>query len=156
MVTAETIDRIIRFHGDGLPVVSLYSPVDDGAAAYLRFPLPRRSAETRPQQAGTAAYDDHPWLSAAAATWLADRQVGLLGIDLPTPDLPVPRRPAEGFGWPVHKILLSRGVLIAEHLTGLAPLAGQRVEIIIGAVNIEGADGAPARILARPVPRIAR
>ena len=31
MVTAETIDRIIRFHGDGLPVVSLYSPVDPGA-----------------------------------------------------------------------------------------------------------------------------
>jgi kynurenine formamidase len=62
----------------------------------------------------------------------------------------VPR--AEGFGWPVHKILLSRGVLIAEHLTGLAPLSGRRVEIIIGALNVEGADGAPARILARPLP----
>ena len=105
---------------------------------------------------GTAAYDDHPWLSSAAATWLADRQAGLLGVDLPTPDLPVPRRPADGFGWPVHKILLSRGVLIAEHLTGLAPLAGQRVEIIIGAINIKGADGAPARILARPTPQTAR
>jgi len=56
----------------------------------------------------------------------------------------------------VHKILLSCGVLIVEHLTGLAPLAGQRVEIIVGAVNIEGADGAPARVLARPAPRIAR
>jgi hypothetical protein len=31
MVTAETIDHIIRFQGDGLPVVSLYSPVDPGA-----------------------------------------------------------------------------------------------------------------------------
>jgi arylformamidase len=101
---------------------------------------------------GTAAYDDHPWLSEAAATWLADRQVGLVGMDLPTPDLPVPRRPAEGFGWPVHKILLSRGVLIAEHLTGLGPLSGRRVEIVIGALNVEGADGAPARILARPLP----
>jgi arylformamidase len=73
-------------------------------------------------------------------------------MDLPTPDLPVPRRPAQGFGWPVHKILLSRGVLIAEHLAGLASLSGQRVEIIIGALNVEGADGAPARILARPLP----
>jgi kynurenine formamidase len=52
---------------------------------------------------------------------------------------------------PVHKILLSRGVLIAEHLTGLASLSGQRVEIIIGALNVEGADGAPARIFARPL-----
>jgi kynurenine formamidase len=101
---------------------------------------------------GTAAYDDHPWLSEAAATWLADRQVSLVGMDLPTPDLPVPRRPAEGFGWPVHKILLSRGVLIVEHLAGLASLSGQRVEIIVGALNVEGADGAPARILARPLP----
>ena len=104
---------------------------------------------------GTAAHDDHPWLSSAAAAWLADRRVGLLGVDLPTPDLPVPRRPAEGFGWPVHKILLSCGVLIVEHLTGLAPLAGQRVEIHIGAINLEGADGAPARVLARPVPQAA-
>jgi arylformamidase len=101
---------------------------------------------------GTATDDDHPSLSEAAATWLADRQVSLLGMDLPTPDLPVPRRPAEGFGWPVHKILLSRGVLIAEHLTGLAPLSGRRIEVIIGALNVEGADGAPARILARPLP----
>jgi kynurenine formamidase len=101
---------------------------------------------------GTAAYDDHPWLSTAAAAWLADRQVSLLGLDLPTPDLPVPRRPAQGFGWPVHKMLLPRGVIMVEHLTGVGPLAGQRVEIIIGALNIEGADGTPARVLARPLP----
>jgi kynurenine formamidase len=100
---------------------------------------------------GRPEYDDHPWLSWAAAVWLADQQVSLVGVDLPTPDLPVPRRP-EGFGWPVHKILLSRGVLIVEHLTGLGPLAGQRVEVIVGALNIQGADGAPARVLARPLP----
>ena len=31
MITAEAIDRIVRFNGDGLPVVSLYSPVGAGA-----------------------------------------------------------------------------------------------------------------------------
>jgi peptide chain release factor subunit 1 len=31
MITAETIERIVRFNGDGLPVVSLYSPVGAGA-----------------------------------------------------------------------------------------------------------------------------
>lgn len=31
MITAETIGRIVRFNGDGLPVVSLYSPVGAGA-----------------------------------------------------------------------------------------------------------------------------
>jgi peptide chain release factor subunit 1 len=30
MITAETIDRIVRFSGNGLPVVSLYSPVEAG------------------------------------------------------------------------------------------------------------------------------
>jgi peptide subunit release factor 1 (eRF1) len=32
MLEAETINRILRFHGNGLPVVSLYAPVDAGAA----------------------------------------------------------------------------------------------------------------------------
>jgi kynurenine formamidase len=36
-----------------------------------------------------------------------------------TPDLAVHRRPI-GFDWPVHHSLLSRGVLIAEHLTNCA------------------------------------
>ena len=31
MITTEAIDRIVRFNGDGLPVVSLYSPVGVGA-----------------------------------------------------------------------------------------------------------------------------
>jgi peptide chain release factor subunit 1 len=30
MITAETIDRIVRFHGSGLPVTSLYTPVPAG------------------------------------------------------------------------------------------------------------------------------
>ncbi len=31
MITAETIDHIVRFQGDGLPVISLYARVDPGA-----------------------------------------------------------------------------------------------------------------------------
>jgi hypothetical protein len=33
MITAETINRIIRFQGNGLPVVSLYVPVTTGPTA---------------------------------------------------------------------------------------------------------------------------
>jgi len=36
MVTAETIDRIIRFDGGGVPVISLYSPVDPAARHHDR------------------------------------------------------------------------------------------------------------------------
>jgi len=100
---------------------------------------------------GTARYGEHPCLSVAAARWLVDHDVKLLGADLITPDLAVDRRPP-GFDWPVHHVLLSHGVLIAENLTNLTALSGHRVDVMFLALNIEGADGAPARVIARPAP----
>ena len=32
MITAETVNRILEFHGNGLPVVSLYGRIDPGAS----------------------------------------------------------------------------------------------------------------------------
>ncbi len=101
--------------------------------------------------AGTEAYEQHPCLSVAAAGWLVDRRVKLVACDFGTPDLPIHRRPAQGFDWPVHRRLLRDGVLICEHLRSPRALAGRRVEFIFGALSLAGADGAPARILARPV-----
>lgn len=98
----------------------------------------------------TEAYEDHAYLSIDAAEWLVDHQVKLLGVDFSTPDLTAHKRPA-GFTWPVHQILLSRGVLVAEHLTNLRGLANQRVEAMFLAIPISGSDGAPARALARPL-----
>jgi kynurenine formamidase len=46
--------------------------------------------------------------------------------------------------WPVHHILLSRGILISENVTGFGPIANQRVELVFLALNIEESDGAPA------------
>lgn len=89
---------------------------------------------------------DHPWLSEAAAWWLVERQVKLLATDLPTPDLPVCRREAD-FDWPVHRILLGHGVLIAENLTNLG-LLPSRTEAMILPLPIVGADGSPSRVLA--------
>jgi kynurenine formamidase len=97
---------------------------------------------------GTPEYDRHPSLDAAAAEWLVAHRVKLVGVDFATPDLAVQRRPI-GFDWPIHHSLLSRGVLIAEHLTNLRGLAGSRIEVMFLALNIEGADGAPCRVVAR-------
>lgn len=106
--------------------------------------------------AGSATYDnDHPALSLDAADWIIAQGVKMVAFDVPTPDLPVVRR-APGFDFPVHRRLLSHGVMIAEHLTNLAPLRDREVELFCGALNIAGADGAPARIVARPItPRAA-
>jgi kynurenine formamidase len=102
------------------------------------------------QYINTEKYEDHASLSPKAATWLVKHQVKLLGIDCSTPDLTAHKRP-KGFTWPVHEILLSQGVLIAEHLTNLRPLANQRVEAMFLGIPIAGSDGAQARVIARPL-----
>lgn len=102
------------------------------------------------QHINTPLYADHPSLTAAAAEWLLRQGIKMLGIDSSTPDLPAHRR-REGFSWPVHQLLLGHGILIAEHLTNLTPLAGLRVEVMLCALSIVDSDGAPVRALARPL-----
>lgn len=103
------------------------------------------------QYAGSARYDDdHPALSLDAADWIIAHDVKMIALDNPTPDLPVAKRPPD-FDYPIHRRLLSHGVMIAEHLTNLSTLRGRDVEILCAALNIKGGDGAPARVLARPV-----
>jgi kynurenine formamidase len=99
---------------------------------------------------GRPDYEDNPALGVDAADWLVARQAKLVGVDFATPDLAVPRRPP-GFDWPVHHALLGHGVLIAEHLRNLRPLAGRRIEAMFLALAIEGSDGGPARVVARAV-----
>jgi kynurenine formamidase len=99
---------------------------------------------------GTPDYERHAALSVAAAEWLVDRQVKLVAVDMPTPELPLQTRPAD-FDWPVHHTLLRDGVLIAEQVTNARSLAGQRAEFLFLPLNIVGSDGAPARVLARPL-----
>jgi kynurenine formamidase len=99
---------------------------------------------------GHPDYDDNPALTVDAADWLVAQGAKLVGVDFATPDLAVSRRP-RGFDWPVHHALLGHGVLIAEHLTNLRPLAGRRVEAMFLALAIEGSDAGPARVIARAV-----
>ena len=100
------------------------------------------------QHVNTPKYEQHAALSEAAAAWLVDRGAKLVGIDCSTPDLTSHKRP-HGFNWPVHHILLSRGTLIAEHVTNIRDLSGHRIEAMFMALNIAGSDGAPTRVVAR-------
>jgi arylformamidase len=100
---------------------------------------------------GTPGYADHPYLGEDTAHWLVERGVRMIGVDTPTPDLGGAHRPP-GYAFPVHMILLSRDILIIEHLgPDLARLAGRRVEVVAVPMPVRGADGAPAAVLARPV-----
>lgn len=99
---------------------------------------------------GTPEYESHPSLSPEAAEWLLEKNIKLFACDFATPDLVYHLR-EPGFDWPVHRTLLSHGILICEHLRGHAALAGKRVEFAFNALNIAGGDGAPARVMCREI-----
>jgi arylformamidase len=92
------------------------------------------------------AYLTHPYLSEDAANCLAELGINIIGMDTITPDMPVPLRP-EGFSFPVHRILLSKDILVIENLgLNLAKLVGKRLIIGTFPIIIKGADGGPSAV----------
>jgi kynurenine formamidase len=63
-----------------------------------------------------AYFEDHPFLTEAAAQALADRGATLVGIDSHNID------DTRGKTRPAHSILLGAGIAICEHMTGLEQL----------------------------------
>ncbi|MEE9551144.1 MAG: cyclase family protein [Candidatus Binatia bacterium] len=92
-------------------------------------------------------YNIHPYLSIDAAEWIVGKGVKLFGIDCITVDLPTPMR-QKGFEYPVHKILLGNGVLIAENVANLGKVAGKKSRILALPLKVMGSDAAHARIVA--------
>jgi kynurenine formamidase len=146
-----------RLHGPG--VIWHFDVADRGVidVTDLERATPRMRAgdivlfdTARAQHINTERYMHHACLTGEAAAWLVKQGARLVGVDFPTPDLAAALRPAD-FAFPVHYTLLSRGVLIAEHVANLAPLAGKRAEIMFLGLNIAGSDGAPVRPVARAV-----
>lgn len=102
----------------------------------------------RARYINTDRYQQHASLTGEAAAWLVAQGAKMVGVDFMTPDLAAHLRPAD-FAFPVHYTLLSRGVMIAEHVTGLETLAGHRIEAMFLGLNVAGSDGAPVRPAAR-------
>lgn len=92
-------------------------------------------------------YHEHPYLAEDAVDWLIAQKVKMVGIDAVTVDLP-PLLRYPGFDFPAHRKLLEKEILIAEHLY-LANVVGKRVYVLAFPIKLRGADGAPARIVAR-------
>lgn len=109
---------------------------------------------------GSDEYLKHPWLEAAAAQLIVDRGYRAVGLDALSVDPSSPgapdSTPADG-GFPAHAVLAGNGCIIVENLTGLEQVqrardAGSDVEVFLFPLNIPGADGAPIRAVARPLP----
>jgi kynurenine formamidase len=98
---------------------------------------------------GTEQYEPHPWITTDLAEWFVDRDINLVALDVLTPDIPWSHRPDDWNEFPVHRELLSNEVLVAENLGNLAEIAEQRVDVFGFPIKISGADGAPARFVAK-------
>lgn len=95
-----------------------------------------------------ADYYDHPFLGADATEYLLEREIGLLGADVPTPDQPAERR-RQPFDFPVHSRLLAADVLIVENLgRGLERVVGREFLFVMPPITIPGADASPVVPLA--------
>ncbi len=85
-------------------------------------------------------FSDFPSLTLDSAKWMADRRIGLIAMDTPTP----------GTEWKeIHLALLGDGVeiVIVEGLTRLDRLP-ERFTLSALPLNIKGRDGAPCRAVA--------
>lgn len=95
---------------------------------------------------GTPRYLDHPYL-ASAARLLLDHGVRTVAVDA----LNVDETPADGSpsgDFPVHRLILGAGGVIAENLTNLGAVDFPDPVISLAPVKLGAADGAPARALA--------
>ena len=89
-----------------------------------------------------AYFDDHPFVTAEAAEWLAGSGAKLVGIDSHNID------DTRTKGRPVHSTLLRAGLLICEHMTNLRALPDDGFLFTAAPPKIEGMGTFPVRAFA--------
>lgn len=85
-------------------------------------------------------FTDFPYMTVELAQWLADKKVGMIGMDVPTPN------PADYEQ--VHHILLGAEMVIVEGLANLKSVPFDRFFFMAAPLKIRGRDGSPVRALA--------
>ncbi len=88
-------------------------------------------------------YENHPYLTAEAATYLLDNNVNLVGIDSHNIDN------TQGKGRPVHTILLGAEILIVEHLCNLYLLPDSNFTFSAIPPKFKGVGTFPVRAMAK-------
>ncbi len=84
-------------------------------------------------------FSAHPLITGAAARFLVDCGVQLIGVDTPSVDQPP---------FDAHLALLGNDVLIVENLTNLDAIPGDVFQLIATPLKIVGRDGSPVRAVA--------
>ena len=87
-------------------------------------------------------FSHNPGLADDAAKYLIDKKVNAVCIDSPSIDR------GSDSNFPVHKMLLSKDVLVVENLCNLSKLNNQYFTLIIMPLKLFGASGSPIRAIA--------
>ncbi len=85
-------------------------------------------------------FTEFPSISPDVALWCAERKIALLGVEAPS----LHRTDSDA----VHRIILSAGIVVAESLANLAPIAGKSVFFSAAPLALSGLDGSPVRAYA--------
>jgi len=84
-------------------------------------------------------FKSYPVMTEELANEIIKRKVKIVGIDSWTPD---------ACPFPIHKLLLSNGVLIVENLVNLQALLNQKFKVFVAPLRMDLFDGCPARVFA--------
>ena len=87
-------------------------------------------------------FSNNPGLSKAAANYLAEIKINLIGIDSPNID------PATDNEFSSHKIFSESNILVIENLTNLDKLLNSRFTLIALPLKLKNCSGAPIRAVA--------
>ena len=87
-------------------------------------------------------FNHSPGLSEDAAEYLIDKRVNAVCIDSPSIDR------GSDSNFPVHKLLLSKEILIVENLCHLSKIDNHNFTLIMMPLKLSGASGSPIRAIA--------
>jgi len=87
-------------------------------------------------------FSHNPGLSSELAEYLVENKINAVGIDSPSVD----RGSAHDF--PVHKILLSKGIILIENLCNLNKIPHERFILFMAPLKLKNASGSPIRAIA--------
>lgn len=87
-------------------------------------------------------FQTNPGLSKSAATYLASKNLNLVGIDSPSIDLGTNKQ------FIAHKILAKKNILIVENLSNLNKIKYNNFNFVILPLKLEDATGSPVRAIA--------
>ena len=93
-------------------------------------------------------YHSHPFIADELADWIIQQnKIKIIGIDLPSPEVPHKLR-GKNFTFPIHKKLLANDILIIENVADMSRIVGHLVSLIITPLLLKGLDEVPVSVTA--------